>query len=123
MREMALLKGLNHRNVVKLLDIFGDPFSTIMSNKIVLIFEFLDSDLKKFMKLHSNCLGSELIWKLSIQLVHGIEYCHANYTLHRDLKPQNLLIDHRQKELRLKLADFGLAREYHALAKKYTQEA
>jgi len=74
------------------------------------------------MRLHQNNLGPENIWKLSIQLCLGIEFCHAHSVLHRDLKPQNLLIDHRQKELTLKLADFGLARQFDNPARRYTPE-
>jgi serine/threonine protein kinase len=43
------------------------------------------------------------------QLFSGISYCHAHRVLHRDLKPQNLLLDSRGY---LKLADFGLARAF-----------
>ena len=43
------------------------------------------------------------------QLLSGIAYCHAHRVLHRDLKPQNLLIDNRGT---IKLADFGLARAF-----------
>merc|ERR1719454_1235068 len=53
------------------------------------------------------------------QLCRGMEFCHANRIIHRDIKPQNLLIDNR---LRLKIADFGLARTYSIPVPKYTHE-
>ena len=53
------------------------------------------------------------------QLLSGIAYCHSRRILHRDLKPQNLLID---KEGALKLADFGLARAYGLPMRAYTHE-
>lgn len=49
----------------------------------------------------------------------GIEFCHKHRVLHRDLKPQNLLID---KEGSIKLADFGLSRTYSISKKTYTEE-
>lgn len=53
------------------------------------------------------------------QLLQGIAYCHAHRVLHRDLKPQNLLID---SEGQIKLADFGLARAFGVPLRAYTHE-
>lgn len=57
--------------------------------------------------------------KFCYQLIKGLYYCHAHRVLHRDLKPQNLLID---KEGNLKLADFGLARAFGIPLRTYTHE-
>ena len=53
------------------------------------------------------------------QLFEGIAYCHAHRVLHRDLKPQNPLIDTAG---RIKLADFGLARAFGLPVRTYTHE-
>lgn len=53
------------------------------------------------------------------QLLQGILYCHAHRVLHRDIKPQNLLID---VEGNIKLADFGLARAFGVPVRTYTHE-
>lgn len=53
------------------------------------------------------------------QLLTGIAYCHHHRVLHRDLKPQNLLIN---REGELKLADFGLARAFGIPVRSYTHE-
>jgi len=112
-REVALLKQLNHRNVVELVDVFCS------TKKMILVFEFVDNDLKKYMKAHGRSLDPSTIKSFCYQLCTGIEYCHANRVLHRDLKPQNLLIDARG---RLKIADFGLARTFSLPIPKYTHE-
>ena len=53
------------------------------------------------------------------QLLRGVSFCHDRRVLHRDLKPQNLLIN---KEGELKLADFGLARAFGIPVRSYTHE-
>lgn len=53
------------------------------------------------------------------QLVDGMAYLHTRTILHRDLKPQNLLID---KEGHIKLADFGLSRSFSLPTRTYTHE-
>merc|ERR1719329_160547 len=112
-REVALLKEISHENVVKLLDVFCS------TNKLVLVFEYVDNDLKKYMRSVGNQLTPATVKDLSHQLMKGIEFCHASRILHRDLKPQNLLID---KAMCLKIADFGLARAYSVPVPKYTHE-
>lgn len=53
------------------------------------------------------------------QLLRGLQYCHSHNVLHRDLKPQNLLINDNGE---LKLADFGLARAYGIPVRQYSAE-
>jgi serine/threonine protein kinase len=53
------------------------------------------------------------------QIILAIKYCHCKRILHRDLKPQNLLID---KNGAIKLADFGLARAFGVPIKTLTHE-
>ncbi|KAF8590269.1 Pkinase-domain-containing protein [Ramaria rubella] len=115
-REISLLKELKDDNVVKLLDIVH------ADQKLYLVFEFLDMDLKRFME-SGNSRGEpitpETVKKFTHQLTSGLNYCHAHRILHRDLKPQNLLID---KHHNLKLADFGLARAFGVPLRTYTHE-
>merc|ERR1719460_2658319 len=113
-REIAILKELSHENIVRLLDVFCKP------GELVLVFELLDTDLKKFMKARSCKLSAAQVKDLSRQLCKGVEFCHANRIMHRDLKPQNLLID--SGSMRLKIADFGLARAFSLPIPQYTHE-
>jgi len=112
-REISLLKELKHPNIVKLLDVIHNE------KKLTLVFEYADQDLKKFLDLNGGDLDAQTVRHLLQQLLKGIEYCHDKAVLHRDLKPQNLLIN---KALELKLADFGLGRAFGIPVRKYTHE-
>ncbi|KRY00981.1 Cyclin-dependent kinase 16 [Trichinella pseudospiralis] len=112
-REVSLLRDLRHANVVTLHDI-------IYTDKtLTLVFEYLDSDLKQYMDYCGNILSMNNVKIFTFQILRGLAYCHARRVLHRDLKPQNLLINHRGE---LKLADFGLARAKSVPTKTYSNE-
>jgi cyclin-dependent kinase len=113
-REIALLKELQHPNIVRIQDVIHT------NKKLILVFEFVDQDLKKFFTgREGKPLDSIYVKSLLYQLIKGIEHCHKMKVLHRDLKPQNLLVS---KEGVLKLADFGLARAFGIPVKNYTNE-
>jgi len=120
LREVALLKELNHENIVRLEEVFCTP------KKLVLVFEFVEKDLKKYMRSLGQPLTPAVIKSLTYQLCRGTEFCHANRIIHRDIKPQNLLIErldrHDGGRVRLKIADFGLARAFTNPVPKYTHE-
>lgn len=133
-REISLLKEMNDPNIVRLLNIVHAD-----GHKLYLVFEFLDLDLKKYMEAlpvsqggrgkalpeGSGLAGQNLVMddkmvkKFMMQLCQGVKYCHSHRVLHRDLKPQNLLIDDK---CNLKLADFGLARAFGVPLRTYTHE-
>ena len=112
-REIALLKELQHPNIVRLYDVEHTD------RKLTLVFEFLDQDLKKHLDQVQGGLESGKLASFLQQLCRGIAACHAAKVLHRDLKPQNLLIN---REGDLKLADFGLARAFGIPVRNYTHE-
>ena len=88
--------------------------------KLTLVFEYLDQDLKKYLDVCEGGLDSTIVKSLLYQLLTGVAYCHHHRVLHRDLKPQNLLIN---REGELKLADFGLARAFGIPVRSYTHES
>ena len=62
-------------------------------DSLFLIFEYCDHDLKKYMRSLGGPLPPETVKKLTYQILSATAYCHAHRVMHRDLKPQNLLID------------------------------
>eukprot|EP00245_Coleochaete_scutata_P004586 TRINITY_DN17307_c0_g1_i1.p1 TRINITY_DN17307_c0_g1~~TRINITY_DN17307_c0_g1_i1.p1 ORF type:complete len:303 (+),score=45.16 TRINITY_DN17307_c0_g1_i1:204-1112(+) len=114
LREISLLKEMDHRNIVRLQDVVH------CDKRLYLVFEYLDLDLKKHMDTFPVSKDPMLIKVYLYQMLKGVEYCHAHRVLHRDLKPQNLLID--KSTNMLKLADFGLARAFGIPVRTFTHE-
>lgn len=114
-REISMLKELQHPNIVCLEDVL------MQENKLYLVFEFLSMDLKKYLDSIPNHqqMDRMLIKSYMYQIVSGILFCHQRRVLHRDLKPQNLLIDSKGV---IKIADFGLARAFGIPVRVYTHE-
>ncbi|ODQ65062.1 negative regulator of the PHO system [Nadsonia fulvescens var. elongata DSM 6958] len=114
-REISIMKELKHENIVTLYDVIHTE------NKLNLVFEYMDKDLKKYMDSYGNkgALDPKEVKWFTYQLLKGVLFCHDNRVLHRDLKPQNLLINSKGQ---LKLADFGLARAFGIPVNTFSNE-
>ncbi|CAH0552589.1 unnamed protein product [Brassicogethes aeneus] len=112
-REICLLKGLRHSSIVELLDVM------YTTDKLFLVFEYLDLDLKRYIDYTKKPIEKDLVKSYMKQLMEAMAYLHSHRILHRDLKPQNLLVD---KEGHVKLADFGLSRSFSLPTRTYTHE-
>ncbi|KAJ7961020.1 Protein kinase PCTAIRE [Quillaja saponaria] len=134
LREVSLLQMLSQSlYVVRLLCVeHVDKASKTASSTagcskplLYLVFEYLDTDLKKFIDSHRKGpnprpLPPSLVQNFLFQLCKGVAHCHSHGVLHRDLKPQNLLLD--QHKGILKIADLGLGRAFTVPLKSYTHE-
>jgi len=114
-REIKILRQLNHRNIVNLKEIVTDKQHALDFKKdkgsFYLVFEYMDHDLMGL--LESGMVNFNEAHNASImrQLLEGLNYCHRRNFLHRDIKCSNILMNNKGE---VKLADFGLARLYNA---------
>lgn len=104
-REMKILQNLKGGiNIITLYDIVKD--NVLKINGIVM--EYLNGiDYKDFF----NNITSGDIRYYMYELLKALDYCHSMGIMHRDIKPQNILIDYKQKVL--KVIDWGLSEFYH----------
>ncbi|KAL6476691.1 hypothetical protein MHYP_G00151900 [Metynnis hypsauchen] len=110
-REVALLRRIehfDHPNIVKFLNVSAEVRK--QSLDLTLAFEYIDQDLSSFLSTApENGLSRDKIKDIMCQLLSGLDFLHTNTVVHRDLKPDNILVSSRGE---VKIADFGLARIY-----------
>lgn len=132
LREIIMLKGLEHPNIVRLLKVVHSP------EHLSLVFEYMQSDLAAYLshvRRNGNAaattqpqqprvIHASVIDALFNDLCAALEFIHARYIAHRDIKPANLLVGPSAdgKSLTLRLADFGLARHVPPLARNNSSE-
>ncbi|KAI6191549.1 CMGC/CDK/CDK4 protein kinase [Aphelenchoides bicaudatus] len=111
LREIAALmavKHFNHPNLTKLHDAF------VMRNddgamSLNVVFEKCDWDLYEFLNQIPRDMPEAQCRLFACQIFKGVDFLHFNNLIHRDLKPQNILVN---QDRTVKIADFGLARNY-----------
>ena len=113
-REIALLKEAQHENVVRLLGVLS------YSKYFYLVLELAAMDLKRYVASRAP-LKRASVKAVARQLLRGVAALHARGIMHRDLKPQNVLVD-EEPALHVRIADFGLARAVNVPAQLYTTE-
>jgi len=106
LNEVSLMKSLRHPNVVKLFDFFETPerFYIVMQKCSGDVLDRVAS-LKRYTEKEAR--------QLSAGLIQGVKYLHERKIAHRDLKPQNLLLESSDDNTSVKICDFGFAKRVH----------
>ena len=112
-REIKLLQEIRHEHVISLVDVFAHK------KNLNLVFEFCSSDLEMVIKDKRTPLSAGEVKSYLRMTLLAVKHCHDNWVLHRDLKPNNLLIAPNGC---LKLADFGLARIFGSPDRRFTHQ-
>lgn len=105
--EIAVLKKLNHPNIVKLIEVLDDPDS----DNLYMVFEFLEKGPVLEVPTESP-LSEAQAWTYFRDVVLGIEYLHHQKIIHRDIKPSNLLLGDKG---RVQIADFGVCNQFEGV--------
>ena len=106
LREVHLLRRLNHENVIKLLDIMMPVNECGLTDDVYLVYELMDTDLHQIIRSKQTLLDEHCQY-FAYQILRGLKYVHSAKVLHRDLKPSNILLN---ANCDLCICDFGLAR-------------
>jgi serine/threonine protein kinase len=113
LREISLTRNLCHPNIVRLRDVVRSR------GTLTLITEYLELDLHRYLECTRTGLPASLLRSYAFQMLCGICYLHCNRVMHRDMKPQNLLIN---RDGFIKICDFGLARTFTVQPHDYTND-
>ena len=100
-REARMAAGLSHQNIVRVID-RGE-----YEGRQFIVFEYVDGDNLKELIDRSGPLPVERALELGIQIAAGLSFAHGNGLVHRDVKPQNVLLN---GDGTAKVTDFGIAR-------------
>ncbi|XP_065845223.1 cyclin-dependent kinase-like 1 [Oscarella lobularis] len=111
MREIRILKNLKHPNLVNLLEVFR------RKQKLHLVFEYYDHTVLNEIEAHPTGLVPVMVKKIIWQVLQALQYCHSHNCIHRDVKPENILVTTVGI---VKLCDFGFARIITGSGSEYT---
>ncbi|KAG2382799.1 hypothetical protein C9374_004766 [Naegleria lovaniensis] len=105
LREIKILKHFDHENIICLSDLVP-PRNYDLFKDVYIVTDLMETDLRQIIKSDQK-LSEEHVQYFVYQILRALKYMHSANVLHRDLKPQNLLLN---SNCELKVCDFGLSR-------------
>ena len=116
LREVKLISNVNHKNIVKLYGFFEDNINYYFVYELVqgcnletYVKNFQNNNIKQYGNKFATHIEQNLLINIFKQILSGLLYLHSNYIFHRDIKPDNILIDNDNN---IKITDFGLSALY-----------
>eukprot|EP00918_Siedleckia_nematoides_P067794 GHVU01147532.1.p1 GENE.GHVU01147532.1~~GHVU01147532.1.p1 ORF type:complete len:251 (-),score=36.02 GHVU01147532.1:648-1400(-) len=103
LEEVAVVKRLDHPNIMKLYEFFEDKRNYYIVMELYRGGELFDEIINRQRFSEAD---AAFIMK---QVMSGVTYLHNHSIVHRDLKPENLLLDSKQRDALIKIVDFGLS--------------
>ena len=100
-REAEAAAKMSHENIVNLLDV------GIEGDMRYIVMEFVDGMTLKEMIRTAGSIHADVALRMTMRILAAVDHAHRNGIVHRDIKPQNILVD---QEGQVKVADFGIAR-------------
>lgn len=115
LRETVFLSTCSHPNILKLKNVY------MSVNRVILLMDYYQMNLFEYYNNYEIDLQGNTVKKLFKGLLSAVNYLHSNRVMHRDVKPQNVLLNIKDNEIDLRLSDFGLSRKFHIPLRKYTK--
>jgi len=111
LREIKILKQLNHPNIIPLLEIAVKRGNRVTRQRgeLYMVFPYMDHDLAGLIENKNVEFTEPQIKCYMKQLFEGTLYLHSNNIMHRDIKCANILVNNQGQ---LQIGDFGLARSF-----------
>ena len=106
-REIAILKIVRHKNIIKLYELMETP------HKIYLVMEYCNGGELFDYIVSKQHLTERQACRFFQEIIDSLEYLHSLNIVHRDIKPENLLLDTTGHHISLKLIDFGISNCYN----------
>jgi eukaryotic-like serine/threonine-protein kinase len=106
-REAGILSQLNHPRIVRFLEL------GLAAGQVFLAMEYIAAvDVESLLKNRPGEVRTRIITGIGCQVLKALAYAHGRSLIHRDIKPANLLVYADGPKVGVKLADFGLAKNY-----------
>jgi len=106
-KEIKILRSLDHPNIVKMYEFFKDKINYYIVTEIC-----KGGDLTEEIHTRKEMYSEKEAAILMKQILQCVNFCHKNHLIHKDLKPDNIILEENKDSTQIKIIDFGLAKHF-----------